>query len=151
MNFLHMRGKRRPLLERFTSMYIPVTESGCWIWMGSCKSNGYGTIGLANRKMGHAHRVSYELHNGPIAPGQCIDHLCRVRCCVNPDHLEAVTTRVNLLRGHGETGNNARKTHCPQGHIYDSSNTYHWTDGRGRTMRQCKICRHHSDSVRIRH
>lgn len=66
-----------------------------------------------------AHRVSYEMTRGKILPGLTIDHLCRASLCVNPDHLEAVTMRTNLLRGNGWSGRHARKTHCPRGHSYD--------------------------------
>src|SRR5688572_10084476 len=93
------------LQERFDSKYVPITESGCWIWTASTDREGYGRIGV-NRINRHAHRVSWELKHGPIPDSRpktraallTIDHLCRVRCCVNPDHMEVVTLAENLRR-----------------------------------------------------
>lgn len=84
-----------PIAERvdFDSRYR-VSDSGCWIWQGSVSNTGYGRIGSR-----YAHRVSYERSNGPIPDGLTIDHLCRTTLCVNPDHLEPVTHRENVLRG----------------------------------------------------
>lgn len=107
---------------------------GCWLWVGT--DNGkYGTLGLSidgTRTSLYAHRLSYEMHVGPIPEGLTIDHLCRVPLCVNPDHLEAVTQRENSLRGTGVSAVNARKTHCPKGHPLDGLRT----SGR----RYCKTC-----------
>ncbi|MGI5247775.1 HNH endonuclease signature motif containing protein [Dactylosporangium sp. CA-139066] len=80
------------------------------------------------------HRASYQAFVGPIPPGLHIDHLCRQRSCGNPEHLEAVTPRENLVRGNAGS-NQLRKTHCPQGHPYDESNTYH-----GKKGRFCRAC-----------
>jgi hypothetical protein len=71
----------------------------------------------------YAHRWSYEHFVGPIPEGLHIDHLCRVRRCVNPDHLEPVTPKENYLRGEGPTARNSTKTHCKYGHKFDKSNT----------------------------
>ena len=87
----------------------------------------------------YAHRLAYELVKGPISDGLQIDHLCRNRACINPDHLEAVTQRENILRGEGVAALNARKTHCPQGHAYDEENTLILT-GRQAGARRCQIC-----------
>lgn len=75
-----------------------VADSGCWLWQGAITSAGYGTTAVEGRTRG-AHRVAYEAFVGPIPPGLQIDHLCRVRHCVNPDHLEPVTSLENTLRG----------------------------------------------------
>lgn len=121
---------RVPLVERFWAKVNkdgPIPEyrpylGQCWLWTGGRTSEGYGAIMEdARRKM--AHRVAYELAHGPIPDGLEPDHLCRVRHCVRPDHLEAVTRRENILRGIGPTAVNARKTHCLRGHLFDADNT----------------------------
>lgn len=85
-----------------------------------------------------AHRVAYELTRGPIPAGMEIDHLCRVRSCVNPDHLEAVTRGENLRRGRGKTG---AQTHCKRGHELTPENTYRYVNRRGYVCRHCRQCR----------
>lgn len=101
--------------ERFNARYTIDPETGCWLWNGFLGSGGYGQIVVQHRTH-YAHRISYELHRGPIPEGMQLDHLCRVRRCVNPDHLEPVTPRLNTLRGTGPTAVNAQKTHCFRGH-----------------------------------
>jgi hypothetical protein len=126
-------SKKRPPAMRFLS-FIKKTDA-CWNWIGALKENGYGAFGV-NAKSGYAHRFSYEHFHGPIPKGLTIDHLCKNRRCVNPDHLEAVTQRENNLRSDSLSAQCARKTHCPKGHPYDSVNTY-----KCRGRRQCRICR----------
>jgi hypothetical protein len=76
------------LIAAFTERYIPVTESGCWIWIGRDQSEGYGFMPLGGRhNFDLAHRVSWQLYRGPIDRKICVLHRCDVRCCVNPDHL----------------------------------------------------------------
>lgn len=77
-------------------LYVKKTD-GCWLWAGSKMGKGYGKF-VAAGKQSSAHRFSYELHKKKIAPGMQLDHLCRVKLCVNPDHLEEVTNRENQLR-----------------------------------------------------
>lgn len=107
---------------------------GCREWMGAKSAAGYGQVSF-NGKRTYVHRVMYEVFYGPIPDGLTIDHLCRNRGCCRPEHLEAVTHRVNMSRGSW-----AIKTHCPQGHPYDEANTmYRKTKyGRGRVCRTCK-------------
>lgn len=119
-----------PLMVRFFRN-INFTSS-CWLWIGA--KVGYGSIGDGERRLS-AHRLSYETFVGPIPEGLVIDHLCRVPACVNPDHLEAVTTRENLLRGNGFSGRNIRKTHCPAGHPYAPGNL-----AKTKVGRKCLIC-----------
>lgn len=76
----------------------PVPFSGCWLWAGSLAGSGYARF-MLNKKMVAAHRVAYELKHGPIPDGLQMDHLCRVRCCINPDHVEPVTASTNVKRG----------------------------------------------------
>jgi hypothetical protein len=78
----------------------PIPFSGCWAWYGGVTRDGYAKVKIAGRTL-IAHRVAYELKCGPVPEGLEMDHLCRVRCCVNPDHLEAVTGTVNRRRGTG--------------------------------------------------
>jgi len=106
---------------------------GCWLWTGAT-TQGYGHIhwrGASHR----VHRVVYELLVGPIVDGTELDHLCRVRRCCNPGHLEAVTRRVNNARGLSPTAQNRRKTHCPEGHEYDIH-----IERRGGVERRCSRC-----------
>jgi hypothetical protein len=108
---------------------------GCWEWTAHRNQYGYGTYRLLNRQH-MAHRVAYELLVGPIPDGLEIDHLCRNRGCVNPDHMEPVSGRVNTLRGVGITALNSQKTHCPKGHEFTDENTYVTPTGR-RVCREC--------------
>lgn len=93
---------QRPAVDRFAEK-VALTPGGCLEWVGGKAANGYGLFAArANRHSGKkimAHRWSYEYHVGPIPPGLDLDHLCRNRACVNPDHLEPVTRQVNVLRG----------------------------------------------------
>jgi len=116
----------------------------CWNWTGAIwntKPQPYGCFIIkAKYKVFSirvkAHRYSYELFKGPIPEGLQIDHLCRNTLCVNPDHLEAVTPKVNTLRGISVSAINARKTHCLNGHLFDEKNTrFH------KNKRHCRTCR----------
>jgi hypothetical protein len=122
--------KKRPTLGR------------CWIWTGTADTHGYGRIGLGPMVFGMyaTHRLSYLLQHGMIPAGLDIDHLCRVPLCCNPHHLEAVSRRINLLRGEGPTAIHARVTECPQGHPYDIENTAYSVKPKGNTTRYCKQC-----------
>lgn len=129
-------GQRTPLLERLMAK-VEVAESGCWEWTGTKLHGGYGMIGEGGRKgrMLLAHRAAYQELVGPIPEGLTLDHLCRNRGCVNPEHLEPVTGTENVLRGEGPTAKNARKTECPKGHPYSDENTR-----RTPTGRICRTC-----------
>lgn len=117
--------------------------AGCWRWRGAINvTSGYGVFQRGDgRGTVMAHRWAYESERGAIPAGLQIDHLCRTRRCVRPDHLEVVTQRENLMRGETVTARNAAKTHCPQGHEYTPDNTYDYTGrgaGRGRSCKTCQ-------------
>lgn len=122
-------------LERFMAKVgEPDAATGCWPWLAAKSREGYGAFYLNGRVS--AHRVSYELHVGPIPEGLTIDHLCRNTSCVNPAHLEPVTNRENILRSDNFAGRYARQTHCKRGHLYSPETLY---DRPGR--RDCRLCR----------
>lgn len=108
----------------------------CWLWTGVLNHSGYAEVDQRGRYLGMAHRISYEMHVGPIPDGLTLDHLCRVRHCINPAHLEPVTRGENSLRGVGWAGQHARQEACKRGHPFDEQNTYRW-----RTGRICRECR----------
>lgn len=130
-----------PLVPRFMKFVMPEPNSGCWLWMGAInKQTGYGAFGK-RRKVYSAHRISYEIHKGEIPAGLEIDHLCRVRCCVNPDHLEAVTSRENTLRGSITYDHHmGKRTHCFRGHFIDGVDPGR-INKNGKQGRFCRICR----------
>ena len=107
----------------------------CWLWQAQTRK-GYGQFWDGDRMM-PAHRYAYEFCVGPIPEGLTIDHLCRNRPCVLPNHLEPVTNRVNVLRGVGPTAMRARQTHCDWGHAFTGENTYLRPSG-GRRCRSCQ-------------
>lgn len=121
--------------ERFWSKVL-VSESllMCWPWTASHCAGGYGQFHLDGR-MAMAHQVAYEAVIGPVPAGLEIDHLCKVRDCCNPYHLEPVTHEENIERS--DVGIvNASKTHCPTGHPYAGENLFI----RKRGGRECRTC-----------
>jgi hypothetical protein len=127
----------------------------CWLWTGGLqgrnfKGQGYGSVWMtfpspcprchSSGRMRRVHRVVYEELIGPIPPEVVPDHLCRVRRCANPFHLELVSQRENILRRDDPL---RARTHCPKGHPYDAANTKwqpHAANG-GRLMRHCRACK----------
>ena len=119
---------------------IPTDRPGlgaCWLWTAGTTAQGYGGFHPSKTEMQLAHRWAYEQVRGPIPTGAVLDHLCRVRRCVNPDHLEPVTNEENLRRGLGYSLRNGMRDSCRNGHRYTPENTYIEPDGRRIRCRQC--------------
>jgi len=122
-------------------------ENECWVWTGIINEEGYGKISMGRNRIRSAHRESYKAFVGEIPEGKEIDHLCRNRACVNPNHLEAVSHRENVKRGKlGETTKKRQleKRFCRNGHEYSEENTY--IDPRiygtqKSPSRHCRICK----------
>ena len=110
-------------------------RSMCWIWMGAKTGKGYSNFNFGGRFWG-GHRLAYVELIGAVPEGLELDHLCRVRHCVRPSHLEPVSQTTNTLRGVGESAQNARKTHCVHGHEFNRVNTYISKLGK----RMCREC-----------
>ena len=127
------------LADRLEKHIARVPESGCWVWVGAVNKYGYGRVFVGGKNK-HAHRVTFELHRGKIPDGLVLDHLCRVRCCVNPSHLEPVTLQENIARGdHTNKAWKSKLTHCKHGHELSNDNVYLRVK-RGKTERVCKTC-----------
>lgn len=119
--------------SRVRNMSRPGEEAGvnsdCWLWLAATRRK-YGLMWVEG-KTWSAHRVSYELHVGPIPEGLTLDHLCRNTTCVNPAHLEPVTNAENNLRSSRHPGNG-----CHRGHEWSEDNTHYY-----RGKRVCRACR----------
>lgn len=132
---------------RFWSKVAIATGDECWIWIAGKTNAGYGQyhIGMAGKnrsKMGLAHRISFEAIRGQVPEGLDLDHLCRNRDCVNPDHLEPVTRGENVRRGI----KGVLTTHCPQGHEYSHQNTHINKHGH----RLCRTCNREKQRIRLK-
>lgn len=125
----------KPLKDRLLAKIAVAEGTGCWLWTGPLRPDGYVQIQVVGRGLVYAHRVAYEEWIGPIPEGLTLDHVhargCRHRHCMNPAHLEPVTHAENMRRSA-----TTMRAHCPQNHPYDEENT-----GRGaKGERVCRIC-----------
>lgn len=129
--------------QRFWDKILPEPNSGCWLWNAASNWTGYGVFRVETNRSVMAHRFSYENLVGPIPDGLELDHLCRVRCCCNPKHLEPVTRSENTRRG--IAANNGLRAHhnrrsaaptCVHGHTFTGKNVGFRKDGR----RRCREC-----------
>lgn len=143
-----MTTRPDPALTRFLRK-VDVTPDGCWLWQAGRTPDGYGQFHVGSRVDGtrrnvNAHRWIYQQLVGSIAHGLHLDHLCRVRHCVNPEHLEPVTPKINTLRGETVSAANAAKVACAQGHPLSGENLRIRSDGH----RACRTCVRRWDAER---
>lgn len=134
--------KAAELRKPFPKASIGKLIGPCICWSGAWDDRGYGRQWWpAEQRVRGAYENAWEMVHGPVPDGLELDHLCMNHSCINPAHLEPVTHQENMRRA-GEAGllgtGQSRKTHCPQGHAYDASNTYSPPSG---NERQCRICR----------
>lgn len=123
---------------------------GCWIYTGQHDRYGYGKHRASGGRWVAPHRVAYEALVGPIPKGLVIDHLCRVRDCCNPAHLEPVTNRENTMRGETIAARRAAQTHCVNGHVLDGDNVYLRPKTGTRTCKECSRVRARAYKAKIR-
>lgn len=128
-----MRVRRaQRLVDQWQDFIEPEPNSGCWLWIACCNGNGYGRIRVDGKTV-PVHRFVYELFHEKVPAHLDMDHLCRVPRCVNPNHLEPVTHRINTLRGNSPSAACAKKTYCVHGHSLEDA---YIISGK----RKCRIC-----------
>ena len=136
----------RTAIQRFKAKYSVNQATGCWDWSAS-KNLGYGQMGInlgdGKYRPLFAHRISYEIHKGDIPENLVIDHICRNRGCVNPDHLRLLTRGENVMCGDTITARKSNSALCPNGHVYEEESIYRY-----KGWRICKICRRKNDAKR---
>lgn len=134
----------KPISERLATKYV--IDGECWVFTGSTGTHGYGQMSLTlpggRQTVSLAHRLAYEAWVGPIPGGMQIDHLCRRRLCINPEHLEAVTQRTNILRSDAPSAVAWRTNTCGRGH--DLASALITREGH----RYCRICRRIRDAAK---
>jgi hypothetical protein len=135
---------RRPVLERFLSKFVRGADNECWPWTAAMR-NGYGAFGIREGLVVDAHRASLMLLRGMVLPSgrsMHVDHLCRNKRCVNPRHLEVVTSQENHLRSRLARWGQPEAPQCSKGHELSGDNVVMSSVGRyGKRFRSCRICR----------
>lgn len=126
-------------IDRFLKYVKTNPTTQCWEWTGALDRTGYGAFKYLGKKI-NSHRFSYRHYKGEIPKGLDVDHRCRIRKCVNPEHLEAVTRKINVARG---LSSQERKTHCIHGHAYTPENTYRYPSG----ARECRTCKYYGGRI----
>lgn len=125
--------------DRVYKWATPEMNTGCWLWTGVVRKDGYGQINMPlngmKKRTRMAHLFAYEAFVGEVPDRLELDHLCRMRCCVNPDHLEPVTRKENVRRVVSPCAQQMAKTHCPKGHPYSGDNLYQTS-----YSRYCRAC-----------
>ena len=138
--------------QRWQAFWNKVEKTAtCWNWTAMIH-DGYGHFRESKTRMTRAHQFAYTRCIGPVPSGLELDHLCRNRACVNPAHLEPVPKRINILRGMGRGAQEARRTHCPNGHLLEGANLQPSKLRSGH--RHCRICfneYHRNRQARLRH
>lgn len=139
VKYQDLQMNERDQARFWAKVLVPASVDDCLLWAKTYAS-GYGYLHLRGKNV-PAHRISYQLANGPIPEGKVIDHLCHNPRCVNPNHLEAVSQQENVLRGYvipvAASWRGPRKQHCKRGHEFTPENTY--TNPKGeRVCRQCR-------------
>ena len=131
------KGMQKAVKPRLFANTKISPDTECILWTGCTTKAGYGQLSVLGKRL-YTHRVSYEIFVGKIEEGLQIDHLCRVRNCIRPDHLEQVTSAENTRRGSANrlaTGGYPRRTHCKREHALTDDNVYTY-DGK----RSCRTC-----------
>lgn len=127
---------RASTLDRFVKK---VSFDGCWNWKASKDNDGYGNFWFKS-KIYLAHRASYEMFVGSIQDGMTLDHICRNRSCVNPNHLRQMSLKENILCGDGVCAKKLKQTHCVRGHELSGYNLMNRVRN-GNVNRSCRICK----------
>ena len=140
--------KRLPL--RFWFRVVEVRDTGCWLWTGGIRADGYGVTNLPGHS-DRVHRITYAVFVGPLDPDLVIDHRCKVRRCCNPAHLEQVTDRVDVVDRASPTSiakKRSQQTHCVNGHEFTPENTFTRPQRPG--TRECRACQDARNKTRYR-
>lgn len=137
-----IKSQREQLSKLPRRWRAKIDARDCWRWTGYVRDNGYVVVKIQGKPT-YAHRAIYSLLVGDVPDDAVIDHLCRVRHCLNPAHMEVVEHRENTMRGDGPTAENARKTHCLRGHPLSGGNLIERPHG----WRECRTCRRANQRV----